>query len=68
MITIQLTEDQARELLIALRDRAFTLGGEVAEGSTGKPGAAVIANIAERQLDRIHSFGPAIAAQLGESF
>lgn len=68
MVTIRLEDDQARELLIALRDRAFTLIAEVNEGRSGKPGAASIANIAQRQLDRVMSFGPEIAAQLGESF
>lgn len=68
MITITLELGVAQETLIALRDRAHLLQAEVAAGASGEPGAAAVANIARRQLERVLAVGTVLAAECGESF
>ena len=58
----------AQEILIALRDRFHLLCAEVAAGNSGEPGAATIAAIARRQMERVETAGYAIAAELNERF
>jgi len=60
---ISLPEDIARETLIALRDRRYTLQAErrVANSET-------VLDIIDRQALRVEEAGRAIAKQLGEVF
>ena len=60
---MNLTEDLARETLIALRDRAHTLRCEIFNTLN-----EAVADIARRQLNRVNEAGRAIADQLGETF